>query len=63
MDPLTQLYERLRAQRPQATLPPEPPAFEDWLEYWNDDQSDLANLQTFEHWLSRAPRALARRKR
>ena len=60
MDPLTQLYERLRAQVPAGVVPEEPPSFEEWLKYWNDDQSDLVNLRTFEHWLSRAPRAQAK---
>ena len=53
MDPLTQLYQRLRDQQPGARfLPLEPPAVEAWLEYWNDDDTDLGNLRTFEHWLS-----------
>ena len=56
MDPLAQLYERLRAQWPPRRLPLEPSAVEDWLEYWNDDQSEIANLRTFEHWLSRPTR-------
>jgi hypothetical protein len=55
MDPLTQLYERFRAQTPGARfMPPEPPAVEAWLDYWNDDDSDLGNLRSFEHWLSHA---------
>ena len=52
MDPLTQLYQRLRAQVPGPRIPIEPPAIEEWLEYWNDDDTDLGNLQTFEQWLS-----------
>ena len=59
MDPLTNLYTRLREQRPQGvpagrTWPEEPPRLEDWLNYWNDDDTDLGNLRNFEHWLSRA---------
>lgn len=59
MDPLTNLYTRLREQRLQGpasgrTWPDEPPRLEDWLNYWNDDDTDLCNLRNFEHWLSRA---------
>jgi hypothetical protein len=32
------------------------PLTEQWLEYWNDDDSDLGNLRTFEFWLSQARR-------
>lgn len=59
MDPLTQLYERLRAQAPARILPVEPPSIEEWLTYWNDDDTDLGNLRAFEHWLSRSARAKA----
>lgn len=55
MDPLTTLYQRLR-QRPGNSIPAcveQPPLLEDWLRYWNDDATDLANLRNFEHWLSR----------
>jgi hypothetical protein len=59
MDPLTNLYSRLREQRPQGAAansvwPDEPPRLEDWLNYWNDEDTDLGNLRNFEHWLSRA---------
>lgn len=54
MDPLTQLYQRLRAHVPGPRIPIVPPAIEEWLEYWNDDDTDLGNLRTFEHWLSHA---------
>jgi hypothetical protein len=58
MDPLTQLYERFRTQAPDARIPRlEPPAIEQWLEYWNDDDTDLGNLRTFEHWLSQVAKA------
>ena len=56
MDPLTQLYERLRTQGPVARIPPEPAVVEQWLEYWNDDDTDLGNLRTFEFWLSQTRR-------
>lgn len=53
MDPLTQLYERLRAESPGRFVPNDPPSFDEWMKYWNDDDSELGNLRTFEHWLSR----------
>jgi hypothetical protein len=53
MDPLTNLYERLRAQAPPGAYPVEPASYEEWLQYWNDDDTDLGNLRNFEHWLSR----------
>ena len=56
MDPLTQLYERLRTQVVSNKLPAEPAVIEAWLEYWNDDDTDLGNLRTFEHWLSQSRR-------
>ena len=68
MDPLTSLYEKLRQQaalvanknrlpgqmRSLDHLPEEPPLLEDWLRYWNDEDTDLGNLRNFEHWISRA---------
>ena len=56
MDPLTQLYERLRTQVPDARVQLEPAVVEQWLEYWNDDDTDLGNLRTFEFWLSQTRR-------
>ena len=73
MDPLTNLYDRLRqraaqtatqaaagaaigANRNGATrsgLPEEPPQLEDWLRFWNDEDTDLGNLRNFEHWMAR----------
>jgi hypothetical protein len=59
MDPLSTLYERLRTSAAHTGetrfWPVEPPCLEDWLAYWNDDDTDLANLRNFEHWLSRRP--------
>lgn len=62
MDPLTNLYDRLRQQPgrlpgdPSAgrAWPDEPPLLEDWLRFWNDDDTDLGNLRNFAHWMSRA---------
>jgi hypothetical protein len=51
MDPLTHLYERLRQSPAHATIEP-PPALEDWLQYWNDEDTDRGNLRNFEHWLT-----------
>jgi hypothetical protein len=56
MDPLTQLYERLRTQVPERRIQVEPAVIEAWLEYWNDDDTDLGNLRTFEHWLAQVRR-------
>jgi hypothetical protein len=59
MDPLTNLYERLRqsARANAEQLPNEPPGLEDWLRYWNDEDTDLGNLRNIEHWLARSRRA------
>lgn len=58
MDPLTNLYDRLRQQsqagNPAATWPEEPPMLQDWLRFWNDEDSDLGNLRNFEHWIQRS---------
>jgi hypothetical protein len=55
MDPLTNLYDRLRAQADPAThWPEEPPLLQDWLRFWNDEDTDLGNLRNFEHWMARA---------
>ena len=58
MDPLTNLYDRLRQQsnqgNPSASWPEEPPMFQDWLRFWNDEDSDLGNLRNFEHWIARS---------
>lgn len=65
MDPLTNLYTRLRQQREKsgelaASWPQEPPQPEAWLHYWNDEETEFGNLRNFEHWLSRArPQASA----
>lgn len=53
MDPLTSLYERLRSQAAPGTYPAEPPSYEQWLQYWDDNDSELSNLRNFQHWLAR----------
>lgn len=58
MDPLTNLYDRLRQRAAQnatrtAVWPEEPPLLEDWLRFWNDEDTDLGNLRNFEHWMAR----------
>lgn len=52
MDPLTNLYERLRAQAAPGSYPIEPPSYDEWLQYWDDNDSDMGNLRNFQHWLS-----------
>jgi hypothetical protein len=60
MDPLSNLYQRLReSNRAPANIPSEPPQLEDWLRYWNDEDTDLGNLRNFEHWLARSGRSSA----
>jgi hypothetical protein len=56
MDPLTNIYERLRQSTSASSqhLPSEPPQLVDWLRYWNDEDTDLGNLRNFEHWLARS---------
>jgi hypothetical protein len=58
MDPLTHLYRQLCAQQSQAPIPGmiDPPRLEEWLRFWNDDDTDLGNLKNFEHWLREADR-------
>jgi hypothetical protein len=53
MDPLSNLYERLRQSASAPPVPVEPPMLEDWLRFWNDADTEVGNLRNFEHWLSR----------
>jgi hypothetical protein len=50
------MYERLQLQVPGTKAPTDPSLIEAWLDYWNDDDTDLGNLRTFEHWLSQVRR-------
>lgn len=52
MDPLTNLYEKLREQAAPGTEI-EPPSYEHWLKYWDDQVSEVGNLRNIQHWLSR----------
>lgn len=58
MDPVHALSQRLKqfSDYLQATggrnLPP--PTVEDWLQFWNDDDTTVGNLQHIDHWLSLA---------
>ena len=54
MDPLTTLYQRLRQRGSVPACVEQPPLLEDWLRYWNDNDTELGNLRNFEHWLSRS---------
>lgn len=67
MDPLTNLYTRLRDQlNGEPDCPPwsvEPPELEAWMSYWDDSDSTFGNLHRFEHWLSRARRRPLRSER
>lgn len=57
MDPLANLYDRLRELTGTGgSWPDEPPPLQDWLRFWNDADTDLGNLRNFEHWISRARR-------
>ena len=31
------------------------PDLQQWMQYWNDEESDAANLRNIRHWISRAP--------
>lgn len=53
VDPVIQLYERLRARTTADQAQIEPPSLLEWMQYWNDDDSEIGNLRRFEHWLSR----------
>jgi len=55
MDPVNVLSQRLRhfADSLHALGAKEfvPPTLEEWLEFWDDDDSDIGNLRNLEHWL------------
>ena len=62
MDPLTNLYDRLRSKAAAGNAPAwpeEPPHLQDWLRFWNDEDTDLGNLRNFERWIARSRAAPA----
>jgi hypothetical protein len=52
MDPLTDFYGQLRQCSPVPRHLEAEPRIEEWLRFWNDDDTDLGNLRNFEHWLA-----------
>jgi hypothetical protein len=57
MDPIHVLTQRLThhfAECLHATGSGDfvPPTLEEWLEFWDDDDTDIGNLRNLEHWLS-----------
>lgn len=57
MSTLFNLSNRLRElaerQVPASTVQFQPPSLEDWLRYWNDEDSELGNLRNLQYWLDR----------
>jgi hypothetical protein len=60
MDPATQLSQRLKTYA--ATLAAagskqaDDYSIEEWLGFWDEDDSAYGNLRNIEHWLSQAAR-------
>ena len=60
MDPATQLSQRLKVYA--ATLAAagsqqaDDSSIEQWLGFWDEDDSTFGNLRNIEHWLSQAAR-------
>ncbi len=56
MDPVHALTQRLThfADCMHATGAAEfvPPTLEEWLEFWDDEDTAIGNLRNLEHWLS-----------
>ena len=48
-----QLRMMRESQNPALTCIPD---LKQWMQYWNDDESDAVNLRNIRHWLSRVPR-------
>jgi hypothetical protein len=60
VDPVHALSQRLKqfSDYVRATgAPVSPPSVEDWLQHWNDDDTTVGNLQSFDHWLTLARRS------
>ena len=62
MDALTNLYERLRAQA-ETGARVETPSYDEWLKFWNDEDTEIGNLRNFQHWLARAVKTSERGQR
>ncbi|MFT3752598.1 MAG: hypothetical protein QM800_06870 [Paludibacter sp.] len=45
--------ERLRSHLPGGELP-NAPQLQQWLQYWNDEETVAGNLRHLEHWHQRA---------
>ena len=58
MDPAPQLAQRLReyALALKSAGQSDQRSLEEWLSYWNDDDTAYGNLRDIEHWLSQAQR-------
>ena len=48
------LRERLSQPTPESNCLPAVPDVQQWLHYWNDEESLAGNLRNVEHWLQRA---------
>ncbi len=43
----------LRKQREAAeTVAPETPELQQWLQYWNDEESFTSNMRNLSHWIA-----------
>ncbi|HEX2585743.1 MAG TPA: hypothetical protein VHL14_11450 [Steroidobacteraceae bacterium] len=55
VDTFTNFAEQLRmvheAQDPETVCIPD---LQQWMQYWNDEESEAANLRNIRHWISRA---------
>lgn len=64
MDPVHVLTQRLthfaESLRASGAVEFSPPTLDEWLEFWDDDDTDLGNLRNLDHWLSAT---LAKRRR
>ena len=61
MDPVYVLTQRLNqfseCMRAAGVGNVEAPSLEDWLTFWNDDDTTVGNLQNLDHWLDLARRS------
>ena len=47
--------DRLQQARKEQQVDPAIPDLQQWMQYWNDEESETANLRNIRHWLSRMP--------